>query len=111
MAVDANVLIFERLKEELRYGKPLGKAIDEGFKRAWPSIRDGNYSTLITCFILIQFTTSIVRGFALTLGLGILMSIFSAIVVTKNLLKLVAGKRLENNSWLMGVKKPKENNN
>jgi len=104
MAVDANVLIFERLKEELKFGKPLRSAIDEGFRRAWPSIRDGNFSTLITCFILIQFSTSIVRGFAVTLSLGILISIFSAIVVTKNLLVLIAGEWLEKRRWLLGVK-------
>ncbi|NIA18257.1 MAG: protein translocase subunit SecD [Actinobacteria bacterium] len=105
MAVDANVLIFERIKEELRMGKPLDLAIDEGFRRAWPSIRDGNVSTLITCFILIQFSTSIVKGFAITLSLGIVISMFSAIVVTKNFLNLVSGSWLENRKWLMGVKK------
>lgn len=104
MAVDANVLIFERLKEELKYERPLRKTIDEAFRRAWASIRDGNYSTLITCFILIQFTTSIVRGFAITLAIGILVSMFSAIVITKNLMLLTAGKRLENNKWLLGIK-------
>ncbi len=104
MAVDANVLIFERLKEELRAGKSLAQAIEEGFKRAWPSIRDGNFSTLITCFILIQFSTSIVRGFAVTLSLGVLVSMFSAIVITKNILLLVAGKWLEERKWLLGVK-------
>lgn len=105
MAVDANVLIFERVKEELRFGKPLCNAIEEGFARAWPSIRDGNFSTLITCFILIQFSTSTVKGFALTLGLGIIVSMFSAIVITKNFLKLAAGEWMEKNKWLMGVKK------
>jgi preprotein translocase subunit SecD len=104
MAVDANVLIFERLKEELRAGKPLNLAIDDAFDRAWPSIRDGNVSTLITCFILIQFTTSIVKGFAITLGLGVLVSMFSAIFITKTLLKLIAGGWLEKRIWLAGVK-------
>ncbi len=101
MAVDANVLIFERLKEELRAGKPLGRAIQEAFKRAWPSIRDGNVSTLITCFILIQFSTSVVKGFAITLGLGVIISMFSAIIITKVLLNLVAGEWLEKRKWLM----------
>ncbi|MDP3042794.1 MAG: protein translocase subunit SecD, partial [bacterium] len=105
MAVDANVLIFERVKEELRFGKPLDNAIEEGFTRAWPSIRDGNFSTLITCFILIQFTTGTVKGFAITLGLGIIVSMFSAIVITKNFLKLTAGEWLEKRKWLMGVAK------
>ncbi|MBU4346928.1 protein translocase subunit SecD [Patescibacteria group bacterium] len=105
MAVDANVLIFERVKEELRFGKPLDNAIEEGFTRAWPSIRDGNFSTLITCFILIQFTTGTVKGFAITLGLGIIVSMFSAIVITKNFFKLIEGEWLEKNKWLIGVAK------
>ena len=109
MAVDANVLIFERIKEELRMGKTLDLAIDEGFRRAWPSIRDGNVSTLITCFILIQFSTSIVQGFAVTLSLGIVISMFSAIVITKNFLNLVAGSWLEKRKWLVGVKKHNPN--
>ncbi|MBU4601292.1 protein translocase subunit SecD, partial [Candidatus Parcubacteria bacterium] len=105
MAVDANVLIFERFKEELRSGKPLDSAIEEGFMRAWPSIRDGNVSTLITCFILIQFSTSIIKGFAITLGLGVLISMFSAIVITRNFLRLASGEWLEKRMWLVGVKK------
>ena len=100
MAVDANVLIFERFKEELRAGKPMANAIEEGFTRAWPSIRDGNFSTLITCFILIQFSTSVVKGFAITLGIGIIISMFSAIVITKNFLKLVDTEWLENKRWM-----------
>jgi preprotein translocase subunit SecD len=72
MAVDANVLIFERTREELAYGKNIFKAIDEGFRRAWPSIRDGNYSTLITTFILIGMGTGFVKGFALILTIGVL---------------------------------------
>lgn len=107
MAVDANVLIFERIKEELKTGKPLKLGIEEGFKRAWPSIRDGNISTLITAFILIQFTTSVVRGFAVTLSLGILVSMFSAIVITKTFLLLVSGEWLEKRLWILGVKKNK----
>jgi preprotein translocase subunit SecD len=103
MAVDANILIFERLKEELRLSKPLGTAIEEGFKRAWPSIRDGNFSTLITCFILYQFGTSMVKGFGLTLGLGILVSMFSAIVVTRTFLRLVAMGKIGRWGWLWGV--------
>ncbi len=88
MAVDANVLIFERIKEELKRGKDKMTAIKEGFNKAWPSIRDGNFSTLITCFILMQFSTTLVRGFAITLGIGVFISLFSAMVVTKNLLLL-----------------------
>lgn len=102
MAVDANVLIFERFKEEFKSGKRLGGSIDEGFRRAWPAIRDGNISTLITCLILYIFATGLVKGFALTLGIGVLISMFSAIVVTKNLLKLFVGSRLENARGLWG---------
>jgi protein-export membrane protein SecD len=102
MAVDANVLIFERLKEELKDGKPLDLAVKDGFDRAWTSIRDGNLSTLITCVILYWFGTSMIKGFGLTLGLGVVLSMFSAIVITKTFLRLFGGrgKRL----WLYGVK-------
>lgn len=106
MAVDANVLIFERIKEEIKKAKPIDLAIEEGFKRAWPSIRDGNFSTLITCLILFFFTTSVVKGFAITLMFGIAVSMFSAIVITKNFL-LIVSKLLENRLWLIGVKKNK----
>jgi preprotein translocase subunit SecD len=92
MAVDANVLIFERLKEELRAGRVLNQAIDLGWKRAWLSIRDSNVSTLITCVILFwygsAFGASIVKGFALTLALGVLVSMFTAVVVTRSFLHL-----------------------
>ncbi|MEK7545970.1 MAG: protein translocase subunit SecD [Patescibacteria group bacterium] len=90
MAVDANILIFERMKEELKNARPLDSAIAEGFKRAWTSIYDSNISSLITCAILYSFTSSSVRGFAVTLALGILISMFSAITVTRTLLRLVA---------------------
>jgi preprotein translocase subunit SecD len=93
VAVDANVLIFERLKEELRDGRPLRTAIDMGWDRAWPSIRDSNISTLITCFILFwfgsQFGASIVKGFSITLSLGVVISLFTAIVLTRTILHLV----------------------
>jgi preprotein translocase subunit SecD len=89
MAVDANVLIFERLKEELKTDKPLLSSVDEAFARAWTSIRDGNATTLIVCFILYTFTSSLIKGFALTLGIGIIVSMFTAIVVTKTILKLL----------------------
>lgn len=90
MAVDANILIFERMREELKNGRDIASAIDEGFKRAWTSIRDSNFSSLITCFILYSFTSSSVRGFAVTLAIGILISMFSAITITRTLLRLVA---------------------
>jgi preprotein translocase subunit SecD len=97
MAVDANILIFERLREELRGGRTLSAAIDAGFARAWPSIRDSNVSTLITCLILYffgdQFGTSMVKGFALTLAVGVLVSMFTAIVVTRTFLFMVLGSR------------------
>lgn len=89
MAVDANVLIFERLKEELRKGKSLKAAVEEGFLRAWTSIRDGNISTLITCFLLMWFGSSFVQGFAVTLAIGVLISMFSAITITRILLRFV----------------------
>jgi protein-export membrane protein SecD len=92
MAVDANVLIFEGMKEGLRAGKPLGSTIDEGFKYAWGAIRDSNITTLITCAILAWFGTSMVKGFAITLGIGILVSMFSAIVITRTFLKLIYAK-------------------
>lgn len=97
MAVDANILIFERLREERKSGKSLGGSIEESFRRAWPAIRDGNISTIITCLILYIFATGLVKGFALTLGIGVLVSMFSAIVVTKNFLRCFSGEKAE--SW------------
>lgn len=89
MAVDANVLIFERMKEELRGGKRGLVAVEEGFKRAWSSIFDSNITTLITCLVLGYFGTSIIRGFAVTLGLGVVVSMFTAIIVTRTFLRLL----------------------
>jgi len=88
MAVDANILIFERIKEELRWGKPKHEALFAGFDRAWSSIRDSNISSLITTAILFYFGTGAIRGFALTLAVGILVSMFSAIVVSRTLIKI-----------------------
>jgi len=105
MAVDANILIFERLKEELRAGRTLRQAIDLGWKRAWPSIRDSNFSTLITCIILFWFGSafgaSVVKGFALTLALGVGVSLFTAIIVTRTFLHLVLDniKTAEHPRW------------
>ena len=101
MAVDANILIFARMKEEIANGKPLGSAIEDGFKRAWPSIRDSNFNTLITCFILIMFTTSAVKGFAVTLGLGVIISMFTAIFITRNFLNLIPSAWLEKRHGLI----------
>jgi preprotein translocase subunit SecD len=90
MAVDANILIFERLKEELRAGRNIRQAIDLGWSRAWPSIRDSNTSTLITCLILYafgnSFGASMVKGFSVTLALGVGVSLFTAIIVTRTFL-------------------------
>ena len=105
MAVDANILIFERMKEELRWGKNLDGSIRDGFVRAWTSIRDSNVSSLITCFILFWFSASLIKGFALTLALGIGMSMFTAIVITKMLLNIVSGWKLKKNTWLFNSKK------
>lgn len=105
MAVDANILIFERLKEELRAGKSLSVAIQEGFARAWPSIRDSNFTTLLTAFVLIEFSTSAIKGFAVTLMLGVLLSMFSAITVTRTLLRLFSERWFEKHHWLIGYKK------
>jgi preprotein translocase subunit SecD len=88
MAVDANVLIFSRMREELKSGKDLLVSVGEGFRRAWPSIRDSNSNTLIVSAIFFTFGTSFVKGFALTLILGVLASMFSAIFVTQNFLRL-----------------------
>lgn len=88
MAVDANILVFERTKEELKRGLPKERALAEGFKRAWTSIRDSNLSTILTALILYNFTSSFVKGFALTLLIGVLISMFTALTVTKNLLKI-----------------------
>jgi len=89
MAVDANILIFERTREELRSGKDIVVAIEEGFKRAWNSIRDSNFSTLLTCLILFYFGTGIIKGFALTLAVGVLVSIFTAVTVSRTFLLLL----------------------
>ena len=88
MAVDANVLIFERTKEEIKKGLQRNSAISEGFERAWTSIRDSNLTTILTAFILYMFTSSFVQGFALTLLIGVVVSMFTAITVTENLLKI-----------------------
>ncbi len=105
MAVDANILIFARFKEELRKGKFLDSALEESFRRAWPSIRDSNFFTMITCLILITFSTSVVKGFAVTLLIGVVISMFSAVFITRNFLKLIPVNWLEGKKWLIGMKK------
>ncbi len=107
MAVDANVLIFERLKEELRAGRTLGGAIEAGFNRAWAAIRDSNISTLITCGILYWMGNVLaeprVKGFALTLAIGVALSMFTAIFVTRTFLRLFVGTRLAGRLSLFGM--------
>jgi preprotein translocase subunit SecD len=94
MAIDANILIFERMKEEMALGKTLNLAIIDGFKRAWTSVKDSNLSSIITCLILYYTAGSgPVRGFALTLGIGIIISLFTAVTVTRTILLLIAGSK------------------
>lgn len=100
MAVDANILIFSRIKEELEKDRTFSTSIEEGFRRAWPSIRDGNMTTLIVAVILFSFGTSFIKGFALTLSVGILLSMLSAIFVTKTFLRCFAFTRLGSCKWL-----------
>jgi preprotein translocase subunit SecD len=107
MAVDANILIFERVKEELRAGRLLASAIDIGWKRAWPSIRDSNISTLITCAVLYgfgsNFGATIIVGFASTLFLGVVISMFTAIVVTRTFLNLLVPTGVVSHPALFGL--------
>jgi preprotein translocase subunit SecD len=110
MAVDANILVFERMKEELRAGRTLGSAMEIGFSRAWTSIRDSNISTLITCAILYYFGSTFgagsVRGFAITLALGVVINMFTAITVTRTFMRTAfdwLGERLESSKLLLGV--------
>lgn len=95
MAVDANILVFERLKEELRSGKSYAAALEAGFDRAWTSIRDSNVSTLITCVILYSFAgaTPLIKGFAVTLGLGVLISLFTSVVISRTFMRLAVRRR------------------
>jgi preprotein translocase subunit SecD len=103
MAVDANILIFERMREEAGKGKNIEDSLTEGFQRAWPSIRDSNASTLITSAILYWFGTGVIRGFALTLGIGVLASIFSALIVSKTFLKALGIRRSAFSRLIYGV--------
>lgn len=100
MAVDANILIFSRMREELAQKKSFQTSLEEGLKRAWPSIRDGNITALLVALILFWLGSSFVKGFAFTLSLGILLSMFSAVFVTRTFLSLFVGTRLEKYPWL-----------
>jgi protein-export membrane protein SecD len=108
MAVDANILIFERTKEEIRRGRGIQGALDEGFKRAWTSIRDGNVSTIITSLILIQMGTGFVKGFAVTLVVGVLVSMFTAVTISRTLIRFMVGEWVKDKLWMIGVKKKSE---
>jgi protein-export membrane protein SecD len=111
MAVDANILIFERMKEELRWGRSLRQSVEAGFGRAWTSILDSNLSTLIICLILILFGRTFgaqpVLGFALNLGIGVLVSMFTAVVVTRTFMRFIfdraGSEALRERQWLMGI--------
>jgi protein-export membrane protein SecD len=110
MAVDANILVFERMKEELRNGATLSNAIVTGYDRAWTSIRDSNVATLVICFILWifgrNFGASTVQGFAYTLAIGVTISMFTAVIVTRTFVSIVMGRnsdKLQDNKVLLGV--------
>lgn len=107
MAVDANVLIFERFKEEIRRGKTLRSAMDAGFGRAFVTIFDSNVTTLMAAAILFYLGTGPIKGFAVTLALGVLLSMFTAITVTKYLLRFLIYSRFTQNPWIFGVAAPK----
>ncbi len=104
MAVDANILIFERMKEELRIGKSLPAAVEAGFNRAWNSILDSNVSSLITATILYAFGSSVIRGFALVLIIGVLVSMFSAIVVTRSIMRVIVRQDWARQARLFGLR-------
>ncbi|PTW01242.1 preprotein translocase subunit SecD [Halanaerobium saccharolyticum] len=105
MAVDANIIIFERIKDELKSGKTLRAAIDAGFKRAYTTIVDANVTTVMTALILAYFTSGTVRGFAVTLGIGIIVSMFTAFFVTRNVIDIFAGSKLLRENKSFGVRK------
>jgi preprotein translocase subunit SecD len=106
MAVDANVIIFERLKEELRTEKTLKSAIEAGFNRAWTAILDSNVASILTCLVLIAFGTAAVKGFAITLLIGVAVSMFTAVTITRLFVNITAGTRAAQNLALFGVALP-----
>lgn len=108
MAVDANILIFERTKEEILRGRDILGALDEGFRRAWTSIRDGNVSSIITALILVEIGTGFVKGFAFTLIVGVLVSMFTAVTISRTLIKFLIGDWMRDRLWLIGVGRKKE---
>ena len=109
-AVDGNILIFERIKEEMRAGSHLEDALEAGFNRAWQSIRDSNFSTIIICAILFMFGqtpgASVVAGFAVTLAIGLIINLFTAVIVTRTFLHLIVAilrRPIQQRAWLLGV--------
>jgi preprotein translocase subunit SecD len=108
IAVDANILIFERMKEELRNGRPLNSAVEVGFSRAFTSIRDSNVASLLMSGVLYVFGSGTIRGFAVVLALGVLVSLFSAITVTRTLMRLTARTRLGKHLTWWGIRKSEE---
>lgn len=100
IAVDANVLVFERLKEELKEGKALTQALEDAFRRAWLSIRDGHMTVLISAMVLYWFSSSVIKGFALTLAIGTGLSLFTAVVATRTILRLISRTSIARNGWL-----------
>jgi protein-export membrane protein SecD len=105
MAVDANVLIFERFKEEMRAGRTISAAVDSAVRRAWPAIRDSNTATLITSLVLIFLGTGQVKGFAVVLALGVLASLISSIIITHNLLAIVLNFGWVRSGSMLGVQR------
>jgi len=105
MAVDANILIFERTKEEIRGGRTIANSLEEGFRRAWTSIRDGNVSSLLTAGILYLMGTGFVKGFAAALFIGVVVSMFTAVVITRTMLKVIISDWIHGRTWLVGVRK------
>lgn len=108
IAVDANVLIIERIKEEFLSGRDLSSSVTEGFRRAWTAIRDGNITTIIAAVVLFWFSSSFIRGFALTLAIGVILSMFTAIVVTRIYFKNVFSLKAMKKDWLYGFGKREE---
>jgi protein-export membrane protein SecD len=105
MAVDANILIFERTKEEIRGGRTIANSLEEGFKRAWTSIRDGNISSLLTAGILYLMGTGFVKGFAAALFIGVVVSMFTAVVITRTMLKFIISDWIHGRTWMVGVRR------
>ncbi|HOF42793.1 MAG TPA: protein translocase subunit SecD [Candidatus Moranbacteria bacterium] len=105
MAVDANILIFERTKEEIKRGRTVQNAIEEGFKRAWTSIRDGNVSSMLTAGILYFMGTGFVKGFAASLFIGVAVSMFTAIVITRTMLRFLVSDWIHERVWIVGIRK------